>query len=43
MGATPAGELMEGENEAMDTVVGGPEPEDLHIMGSVTNARVTTG
>ena len=34
--ATPAGELIEGENEAMDTVVGGPEPEDLHIMGSVT-------
>ena len=34
--ATPAGELMEGENEAMDTVVGGPEPEDLHIMGLVT-------
>ena len=30
--ATPAGELIEGENEAMDTVVGGPAPEDLHMI-----------
>ena len=35
VGATPAGELIDGENEAMDTVVGGPEPDDLHIMGQL--------
>ena len=40
VGATPAGELIDGENEAMDTVVGGPEPEDLHIIGSVTRGDI---
>ena len=40
VGATPAGELIDGENEAMDTVVGGPEPEDLHMVRSVTRGDI---